>query len=442
MKHNEAVLGKKFRQATDGVIHLPGGEVVPPSALSPAEREIMFQACDGVQVNGHAINNIVQRVVSNHSNQRKAASVRKNSSFKTGKKRTKQLREAISSGTPVWRAALSKADWEDFGNFVKRRISNSIPAGVEGAAVVPYLDTNPKATQIGKVGPGGGGGMPLVDLVDFYNGSRELQSRLNSMDGAEDPDRKRARELAKKALEMGLDHDDSVEQEDEPAGQKYRRGEETLSDMGDVLGITAAGAKKVGDRGEEYVSKLFKKAGISAPSRARQEQEETLFGKTGLINRAVAQAATDYANVILDAIPVGETWEDGVSEKAVTRVFRALAANHAAPAGSSEGRNEDDITREVEKVATLIALGIDGDVDDIADEVTADWESENNILSSFQNLVAKTFRNMFDAEEIAAGEKKRKGRPAGTTQAAMAARQAAAPPAPPPGKRGRKPNPR
>lgn len=318
-----------------------------------------------------------------------------------------------------WKSKLNQKDYKSFGDFVKKNIGNTIPADVNGADVVAYLDNNPNATNVGKVDPvTGGGGMKLTNLVDFFNKSKELRDALNSVDFGDVADqaqqRVKARELAQKALGLGPS--------DETDNETYVAGDETLAAIGDKLGLTAVGALKVGDRAEELVKKLFSTVGARSLRQMTDEQEKQLFGQTGVINQVVNAAATEYANTLLAAIPSGETWEDGVSPSAVRKVFTALANAGAKPVPSSEGRSEDEVEREVEKVTVLIALGIDGDVDDVADEVLEDWEGAG-VLSGFQELVAKHFRRKFDAAEIAAGLKRRVGRP---SKAEVEARKAAA----------------
>jgi len=360
----------------------------------------------------------------------------------------------------AWRVKLPQGQWEDFGNFIKARISNTIPADVTGAAVVPYLDANPKATSIGKVSATGGGGMQRDDLVDFFHGSRQVADLLKGF-GEDDAERVKARELAKKALAMGLGGAD-VDSEEEPSGEEEgnRSGEETLKTIGDLLGISAAGAMKVGDRAEDLVKKLFSKAGINSLKRATPEQEQILFGKTGLVNSVLSDASAEYAQIISNTVAekgfkdktaqaihmwlFNEKVDPLIERKAVNAirvVFNALAAGGAKPAEAGD-MTDSQKEEEAATIALLIIRTIDGDWEEVADEVLKDLADNDNTLSTFQNFVAGKFRKLFDAEEIAAGLKLKRGRP---TKAEAEARKAAAaqavkvaPPAPAatPAKRG------
>jgi hypothetical protein len=215
--------------------------------------------------------------------------------------------------------------------------------------------------------------------------------------------RARARELAQQAIGQ-----------EEPAG--YNTGDEVFRNIGDLLGVTTAGAKKISDRAEGLVQRLFSTPGIHSLNNATEEQEDAIFGRTGVINRVVSVAATDYANAVIESIDDDETWEDGVSMEAISAAFKQLERDlNVVPSGD---RSAEGYDRETEKMAVLIALGMEGDIDDVADEVIRDWESDSNALSSFQDLVAARFKQMYDKEDIAAGVKGKRGRPSKAQQAA------------------------
>ncbi len=289
---------------------------------------------------------------------------------------TKRLAEETAEGQhrrfeKVW-ATLPKDKYTPFGKWVRAKFAPSIPAEIADADVLDYLDKNPAVSRV-----------TPVQLVDMFKSMPSIRAGLNSYDD----DEFERLDAAVKGAKPG-------------DGTKYKRGEATLSKTGDTLGVTSAGAKKIGDKAQEYYRKFY---GGETPDDLDDEDFGGLFGAGGKFDAAVEKAADLYTRMLL------------ASKGNVDKVFEALRKVGALQ------KDEASILSDAERVAVqhLADLAIEGNAEKVKELLKKDIDrplEDSNVVKSFQNLVAMTIRRDINAAEIAAGERRGRGRPKGSTK--------------------------